>query len=192
MFISTYFTPLLEAGGLDGWTSSPVSSVRGSWKQVGAAAWQAAASKAPGLLPCSWKPMEMIPWAGVFPEGKASPGRFRHCLHVMYSQGIKATSMGTWKLWLHPWVSRRSRVPLLCTGNGSRRCRSSQALPMARGSWRSSVAPCGCSQPGRQPGECVFPTSAETQETTKRQSLLGPGTHARCGSDFPIQPPQSD
>lgn len=49
-FISTCSPPLLEAGGLDGWTSSPVSSVRGSCKQVGAVVWQAAASKAQGLL----------------------------------------------------------------------------------------------------------------------------------------------
>lgn len=93
-FISTCFPPLLEAGGLDGWTSSPVSSVRGSCKQVGAVVWQAAASKARGLLPRSWKPMEMFPWAGESPEGKACPGRFRHCLHVIYSQDIKA----------HPWT----------------------------------------------------------------------------------------
>lgn len=71
---------------MDGWISSLVSRVRCSCKQAGAVLWQAAASKAQGLLPRSWKPMEMFPGAVVSPEGKAHPGRLRHCLHVMYSQ----------------------------------------------------------------------------------------------------------
>lgn len=50
-FTSTCFQALLEEGGLDGWTSSLVSSVRCSCEQVGAVVWQAAAPKAQGLLP---------------------------------------------------------------------------------------------------------------------------------------------
>lgn len=42
-------------------------------------------------------PMEMFPWAVACPEGKAYPGRFRDCLHVMYSQDIKARGA-------HPWA----------------------------------------------------------------------------------------
>lgn len=80
---STCSQALLEAGGLGGRISSLVSSVGCPCKQVGAVLWQAAASKAQQLPPRSWKPMEMFPWAVVSPEGKAHPGRLRHCLHVV-------------------------------------------------------------------------------------------------------------
>lgn len=51
VFTSTCSQTLLEAGGLDGWISSLVSSVRCPCKHVEAVVWQAAASKAQGLLP---------------------------------------------------------------------------------------------------------------------------------------------
>lgn len=120
-------------------------------------------------------PMEMFPWAVACPEGKAHPGRFRGCLHVMYSQDIKARGAGPWTPGGSGCTQDEPEEPRFPP---ERRQWQQEVLilPSTAGgtrSWRSSVAPCGCSQPGKQRRNVCSPLQQRLRQAPDDRARLG-------------------